>query len=629
MYVSKFKIRNYKSYRETDEIELKPGFNIIVGQNSAGKTALLKALQLQLDWSPHRSIVTAPDADSPNLPTCSVKVSFAVEPSEVIFLLRQFKMFHLAEPSINSDKLSLFRSDPPAFIKWILSHRLLTVTVRVENTDGSTRWVPDGPHFGVYDSSHKVGESGLFFQIEIKENDGFVFHGQNNLDVTNNVTVAIASNLGKRIYRFVAERYNIGESNFGHNTVLASNAANLPEVLDCLTANTARFERFNLAVREIFPQVKHISIRNFQNRIQVIVWPVEYDTERIDLAIPLDQCGSGIGQVLAILYVTMNSDTPQVILVDEPQNFLHPGAIRKLIEVLKRYPQHQYIFTTHSPAVITAADPVTLTVARYSDGETTLQTIDPSNAKHAREYLSEIGARLSDVFGADHVLWVEGQTEEDCIPLILKLMSRKHHQQVSGIAVVGIRQVGGLQGRRDRKKVLEIYNRLSAANTILPPTIAFLFDEECLNAEEREGLRKMGKGQVYFLTCRMYENYLLDGEAVAAVINGIKDFRPAPVSAQELNDLFLKKRGCSESGRQQLKYFCKGVTQVPDDWEKIHAADLLEDIFAELSENRVPYEKTTHSVELTKWIIEHKPEMLKEIIGLLSPIIFPAIAVNT
>jgi recombinational DNA repair ATPase RecF len=39
MHISKFQITNYKSYRESGEIELKTGFNILTGQNSAGKTA--------------------------------------------------------------------------------------------------------------------------------------------------------------------------------------------------------------------------------------------------------------------------------------------------------------------------------------------------------------------------------------------------------------------------------------------------------------------------------------------------------------------------------------------------------------------------------------------------------------
>lgn len=52
MYISKFELRNYKSYYEPNAIELGPRFNIITGQNNAGKTALLNALTLNFTGDP-------------------------------------------------------------------------------------------------------------------------------------------------------------------------------------------------------------------------------------------------------------------------------------------------------------------------------------------------------------------------------------------------------------------------------------------------------------------------------------------------------------------------------------------------------------------------------------------------
>lgn len=81
-----------------------------------------------------------------------------------------------------------------------------------------------------------------------------------------------------------------------------------------------------------------------------------------------------------------------------------------------------------------------------------------------------------------------------------------------------------------------------------------------------------------------------------------------------------RKKGDQSRGgtTQQLMYFCKGVIQVPADWERrIDAAGLLEELFKELSETRVSFEKTTHSVALTEWLIKHKPHTLQEIANLL------------
>ena len=60
MRICSFKIQNYKSFLEPRELTLEEGFNLIVGQNNVGKTALLEALSLQFKSKPHRSQLTAP-----------------------------------------------------------------------------------------------------------------------------------------------------------------------------------------------------------------------------------------------------------------------------------------------------------------------------------------------------------------------------------------------------------------------------------------------------------------------------------------------------------------------------------------------------------------------------------------
>jgi predicted ATPase len=84
---------------------------------------------------------------------------------------------------------------------------------------------------------------------------------------------------------------------------------------------------------------------------------------------PLSECGTGIGQVLAMLYVVLTAEVPRTIIIDEPQSFLHPGAIRKLLDILKGYPQHQFIVSTHSSVVATASNPKTLLLLRKEGTE--------------------------------------------------------------------------------------------------------------------------------------------------------------------------------------------------------------------------------------------------------------------
>jgi len=64
MFLAKFRLYNYKSFRDSGWLEFKAGINIIVGQNNSGKTALLEALRLNFEDVPHRSLRTLTNSDS-------------------------------------------------------------------------------------------------------------------------------------------------------------------------------------------------------------------------------------------------------------------------------------------------------------------------------------------------------------------------------------------------------------------------------------------------------------------------------------------------------------------------------------------------------------------------------------
>jgi predicted ATPase len=56
-----FRVVNYKSFVDSGELRLEPGFNVIVGRNNVGKTALAEAVGLHLlTDKPHRSLRTVP-----------------------------------------------------------------------------------------------------------------------------------------------------------------------------------------------------------------------------------------------------------------------------------------------------------------------------------------------------------------------------------------------------------------------------------------------------------------------------------------------------------------------------------------------------------------------------------------
>jgi AAA domain, putative AbiEii toxin, Type IV TA system/AAA domain len=614
MYITDFELSNFKSYRNPAPIKFKPGFNIISGQNNAGKTALLEALTMRFQINPHRSVITVPVPGADPPPISSAKITIVFERDEfVVALGRQNHYF--PRPLVDSSVPGFGTFDTTMeaqqkFIQWLFAQKQFKLSISLNRGFGlADHWTCEDPTLGLYASQPGSGNNQrvfMFVNFDSQGNPQTSGGGQYN--ESQNVCLYLAQKLTNNIYRFSAERFNIGQCGFGHNPTLMSNAQNLPEVLNVLQANTQKFLQLNRLVHEVLPQVQHVSVRALPStQIEVIVWSHDPDSKREDLAVPLNQCGSGVGQVLAILYVVMTSHFPQTIIVDEPQSFLHPGAARKLIEILKSYPQHQYILATHSPTIIASSDPATLLMTRQSDGETSLIEIDPGNSNDLRTYLAEIGARLEDVFGADNILWVEGQTEELCFPRILRVVGKR---SLMGTAILGIRQTGDLEGR-DAARVFDLYRRLSLQNSLLPPALAFVLDAECRTPEQRRELTKMSRGLAEFFPRRMYENFLLDPCSIAETMNQIPGFRDKPVSEGEIRALIDTKRS-------DLRYFCPGTMVLPADWRReIDGARILKEMFNDLSGTRVAFVKTKHSAAITESLLGHDPEQLREIADLL------------
>jgi len=247
--------------------------------------------------------------------------------------------------------------------------------------------------------------------------------------------------------------------------------------------------------------------------------------------------------------------------------------------------------------------------------------MNSQDIKEQRSLLAELGVSLSDVFGADSILWVEGPTEERCFPLILEKVAKK---PLRGTQIIAVKNTGDFEGKRAHL-VFDVYDKLSGGSSLFPPTVGFVFDleERCL--QEREDLQKRSQHPVKFLERRMYENYLLHPDAIAAALNHEDAGRKQPVSGEEVRERL-------ETHKLNKNYFPKPNTQRSKDdtpkhlanakWiDKIDAAKVLAALFDELSEARVQFKKTSHSLMLTEWLLENNPEHFADLAQFLRDIL--------
>ncbi len=632
MYISKVRLYNYKSYHDSVWIDLAPGFNVITGQNNAGKTALLEGIGLRLNVTPHRSLTTKPTATTPLDKISSVGMRINLSSDEFwdlvtyrggSFLLTISLPHRTSEFAHKIGAESVDDKAAAAFLEWLISRETYELDLRFKKRDPDKgTWStlePDLSCFGIpIEPAVRMSLNIDPFKKRVE------FLGMETGTRRDDFGVAISDLIEERIYSFKAERFGYGSCERGSSRILKSDVSNLAEVLNNLQSNARLFSRYTDLVRAVLPQVRQIAVRSSPRHspdryVEIHIWTDDAALERDDLSFSLEECGAGVSQVLAILYVVFTSQgRPQVIAIDEPQSFLHPGAVRKLVDILKQNSEHQYIIATNTPTIITAADLSTVVLVKQSSGQSTVESLDVKKTENQLLWLDEVGAKLSDVFGLDRVLWVEGKTEEICFHMIVeKLMQHP----LMGLAIVGVINTGDLEGR-DARRVREIYTRLTQSGGLIPPAVGFILDRDGRTAREREDLERMNRlnetGHIFFLNRRMYENYLLNARAIASVVNGIEGFRDTPVSVEEINKWI-------EDNKCNAKYTSAQESHEGDNYSSwlitVDGALLLYDLFSHLFGATEPYVKVNHSVALTEWLIENDPDSLGELVDLLAKVL--------
>lgn len=162
---------------------------------------------------------------------------------------------------------------------------------------------------------------------------------------------------------------------------------------------------FNRENRKLSPDelntVKYILGRDYEqiNLIGHSFFRNEGYTARIiDKSHHYTEAFAGSGEFAVIMLVTqiINSQPNSLILLDEPEVSLHPGAQERLLEFLANQViqnKHQVIFTTHSPALIRGLPPDAIKV--LSLDRSTFRVVLTSQQSMPEEAFLQIGESIS------------------------------------------------------------------------------------------------------------------------------------------------------------------------------------------------------------------------------------------
>ncbi|MCH5152251.1 MAG: AAA family ATPase [Clostridiales bacterium] len=141
--------------------------------------------------------------------------------------------------------------------------------------------------------------------------------------------------------------------------------------------------------------------------------------------------GDGTQQLIIILFSLFKHKDEQnkLFFIEEPELYLHPGVLRKFIEVINSdiFKNHQYFITTHSNIVLdTSADNVSMSIFKFKKvKDATKNNGKPFLIEQCNNgdvsLLNELGVRNSSVFLSNCSIWVEGITDRLYLKHYLKL----------------------------------------------------------------------------------------------------------------------------------------------------------------------------------------------------------------
>ena len=174
------------------------------------------------------------------------------------------------------------------------------------------------------------------------------------------------------------------------------------------------YEGFIATLRQVLPPSLGFSNLTIRNRSEVVL-----ETSSGDF--PIDAVSGGVAAIIDLAFQIYMHDISRsrfVVVIDEPENHLHPELQRSLLPgFLEAFPAAQFIVATHSPFVVGSVEKSHVHVLRY--GPTDPGSEDDRREKVFSTLLDTVNTAgnsneiLRDVLGlkATMPLWAERELE--------------------------------------------------------------------------------------------------------------------------------------------------------------------------------------------------------------------------
>jgi len=152
-----------------------------------------------------------------------------------------------------------------------------------------------------------------------------------------------------------------------------ADGSNLPWVIDELAKDSTRFTMWIDHVRTSLEDVRTIrTVERKEDRHRYLV--VQYTN---GVSVPSWLVSDGTLRLLALTILPYLKEVPGVLLVEEPENGIHPKAIETVVQSLTSVYHSQVLIATHSPIIVNQLEPAQiLCFAKDKSGATHIISAD-------------------------------------------------------------------------------------------------------------------------------------------------------------------------------------------------------------------------------------------------------------